>query len=147
MSERTTEAEVPSAPRAPRTRAEDASTGELIGRVSEQLSDLVRSEMELARAELQVAAKRAGLGIGLFGGAGVLALYGVGVLIATLVLVLALMMPAWLAALIVTVVLFAAAAVAALVGKKEVEQAPPAVQTSTESVQRDIQTLKEGGRS
>lgn len=130
---------------APGPRAEDASTGELIGRVSEQLSDLVRSELELARAEMKEAGKRAGLGAGLFGGAGLLALYGLGVLIACLVLALAVVLPAWLAALIVAVVLFAAAGVAALLGKKEVEQAPPAVRTSVESVQRDVQTVKQGG--
>lgn len=126
--------------------AADASTGELVGRVSEQLSELVRSEMELARAEIQVAAKRAGLGAGLFGSAGVLALYGLGVLIATAVLALALVLPPWLAALIVTLVLFAAAGVAALGGKKQVGQAPPAVQTSVDSVKRDVETVKGSGR-
>ncbi len=127
-------------------RREDASTAQLLTDASEQLSSLVRSEMELARAELKEAGKRAGIGGGLFGTAGVLALYGLGVLIATAVLALALAMPAWLAALIVTVVLFAAAGVAAIVGKKQVEKAPPAVQTSVQSVQKDVATVK-GARS
>ena len=127
--------------------AADASTGELIGRASEQLSDLVRSEMQLARAELQVAVKRAGIGAGLFGTAGVLALYGVGALIATAILALALVLDAWLAALIVTVVLFAAAGIAALVGKKQVAQAPPPVQHSVESIKQDVDTVKQGGQA
>ncbi len=67
--------------------------------------------------------KRAGLGIGMFGGAGVVALYGVGTLIATVILLLALAMDAWIAALIVTVVLFVVAGVLALLGKKQVSQA------------------------
>lgn len=132
---------------APRPAAADASTGELIGRVSEQLSDLVRSEMELARAELQVAAKRGGLGVGLFGGAGVLALYGLGVLIAAAVLALALALAAWLAALVVAVVIFAAAGLAALLGKKQVSQASPPIQHSVESVKRDVETVKGKGAS
>jgi len=127
--------------------AETASTGELVGRVSEQLSELVHSEMELARAELQVAVKRAGLGGGLFGAAGLLALYGIGVLIATAVLALALVLAPWLAALIVAVVIFAAAGVAALVGKKQVSQAPAPIRQSVDSVKRDVETVKERGRS
>ena len=63
----------------------------------------------------------------MFGVAGLIALYGVGVLIATAVLVLALVMDAWLAALIVAVVLLAVAGVAALLGKRRVEEAAPPV--------------------
>jgi len=154
--------------------AAEPSTGELISRLSEQLTTLVRSEMQMAQAELSAKAKFAGLGIGLFGGAGVLALYGVGALIATLILAQELTgtqryaremtrhllgripgrpvlhvpadaeVPAWLAALIVTVVLFAIAGVVALVGKKQVAQATPAApQQTIDSVKRDVEVVKE----
>ena len=69
--------------------------------------------------------KRAGMGIGMFGGAGLVALYGVGALVATVILALALAMPAWVAALIVAVVLFAVAGVLALIGKSKVAEAHP----------------------
>src|SRR2546430_2752778 len=89
----------------------EASTAELVRLAAEQISRLVRDELQLARAEMTVKARRFGTGAGLFGFAGVVALYGVGVLVATLVLLLALVVPAWAAALIVAVVLFAAAGI------------------------------------
>ena len=60
--------------------------GELVQRMSQQTASLVRQELQLAQVEMKEKGKRAGLGAGMFGGAGVFALYGVGVLIATLVL-------------------------------------------------------------
>ena len=118
-----------------------ASTGQLISRASDQLSDLVRSEMQLARTELMESVKHAGKGGGLFGAAGIAALYGLGVLIAAAVLGLSVFLDAWLAALIVGVVLLAAAGVAALAGKREVTQATPPVQQTRDNVKADIETV------
>jgi len=87
--------------------------------------------------------KRAGLGAGLFGGAGVVALYGGGALVATLILVLATFLEPWVAALIVTVVLFAVAGVLGLTGKKQVDQATPAApEQAIESTKRDVDEVK-----
>lgn len=119
-----------------------ASTGQLISQASDQLSDLVRSEMQLARAELMESVKHAGKGGGLFGAAGIAALYGLGVLIAAAVLGLSVALDAWLAALIVGVVLVAAAGVAALAGKREVTQATPPVQRAADNVKADVETVK-----
>jgi len=119
------------------------STAELVSQLSEQVSTLVRDELALARVEMTEKGKRAGKGAGLLGGGGVLALYGLGALLFTIGALLALVMPAWLAALIVTVVLFAAAGVAALLGKKQVQQAvPPAPTAAVDSTKRDVQTVK-----
>jgi lipopolysaccharide export LptBFGC system permease protein LptF len=118
------------------------STSELVQRASEQISRLVRDELALAKAELAEKGKHAGVGVGLFGGGASLALYGLGVLIAAGVLGLALVMPGWLAALIVAVVLFAAAAIMALVGKKQVSQAvPPMPQAAADSVRADVDAV------
>lgn len=126
----------------------EPSTSELVTRLTQQSTELIRSELRLAQAEMTVKAKHAGIGAGLFGGAGVVALYGVGTLITTIILVLALFLPAWLAALIVTVVLFAIAGVVALMGKKQVGQATPAAPEQTiDNVKRDVDTIKEGTRS
>lgn len=126
----------------------EASTSELVTRLTQQSTELIRSELRLAQAEMTEKAKHAGVGVGLFGGAGVVALYGVGALIATVILALALLIPAWLSALIVTVVLFAIAGVAALIGKKQVSQATPAAPKHTiESVKQDVETIKGGGHS
>ena len=75
------------------------SIGELVSTLSEKLSALIRDEIRLAKAEMAEKARNAGIGIGLFVGAGVFAFFGFAVLIATAVLGLAEAMPAWLAAL------------------------------------------------
>src|SRR2546423_10274515 len=79
----------------------DASTGDLVELAAEQISRLVRDELQLARVEIGGKAKRFGTGAGLFGAAGVIALYGVATLVATVILLLALVLPAWAAALVV----------------------------------------------
>jgi hypothetical protein len=142
----------PPAPAAGATRAgatpadpADASTGQLVTQLTEQISRLVRDEARLAQAEVTQKAKRLGIGAGLFGGAGLFAFLGLAVLVATAVLALDLALPAWLAALIVAVVLFAVAGVLALVGKKDVEKASPPVPTQAiAGVQADIATVKQG---
>jgi len=126
----------------------DASTSELVSRLTQQSTELIRNELRLAQVEMTEKAKHAGVGVGLFGGAGIVALYGVGALIATIILALSLAMPAWLAALIVTVVLFVIAGVVALIGKKQVSQATPAApQHTIDSVKQDVDTIKGGGHS
>lgn len=119
------------------------STGELVSRLSQDMSQLIRDELRLAQAEVSGKAKQAGVGVGMFGAAGLLALYGVGVLIATAILALALAVPAWLAALIVGVPLLAAAGIAALLGKKRVTAAaPPLPERAIGSVKRDVDAVK-----
>lgn len=126
----------------------EPSTAQLVTQLTEQSTQLIRSELQLAQAELTAKAKHAGIGAGLFGGAGLVALYGLGALIATVILALALVMPAWLAALVVTVVLFVIAGVVALVGKKQVGQATPAAPERTiDNVKQDIATVKGGQES
>jgi hypothetical protein len=130
-----------------RPAPENASTGQLIGQLTEQISRLVRDEARLAQAEVTQKAKRLGVGAGLFGGAGLFAFLGLAVLVATAVLALDLVLPAWLAALIVAVVLFVIAGVLALVGKKDVEKGSPPVPTEAmASVKTDIATVKESAR-
>ena len=121
----------------------EASLGQLVSSVSQQIPDLIRSEIRLAQAEMAEKGKRAGVGVGMFGTAGLLALYGVGVLLATIVLLLDLVLPAWAAALIVTVVLFIAAGIAALVGKNKVSEAqPPKPERAMEGIKADVATVK-----
>lgn len=127
----------------PRGDAGDLPVSELLKRASEQTSRLVREELRLAQLEMQQKAKHAGIGAGMLGGAGIVALFGVAVLIATVILLLATAMDAWLAALIVAVVLLAAAGGMALAGKKEVaEAAPPKPERAIDSVQDDIDEIK-----
>lgn len=135
-------ADAPSTPATPTAPAPaDATTGQLVSAASSQLSDLVRSEMALARAELRESVKHAGLGAGLFGTAGLVALYGLGALVAAAVLGLATVWDAWLAALVVAVVLFAVAGVAALVGKREAARTAPPLEESVASVRADVRAV------
>ena len=124
---------------------ENASTGQLIGQLTEQISRLVRDEARLAQAEVTQKAKRLGVGAGLFGGAGLFAFFGLATLIATAVMALALVLPGWLAGLIVAVLLFAIAGVLAVIGKKDVAQGSPPVPTQAiAGVQADIAAVKKG---
>jgi len=123
---------------------EDHTVGALVHDLSQQTSQLIREELALAKAELQEKGKHAGIGIGLFSGAGLLAFYGGAALVATAILALALVIPAWLAALVVTVVIFAAAGIAALVGKKQVQRAtPPKPEQTIDNLPRDVQAVKQ----
>jgi uncharacterized membrane protein YqjE len=120
----------------------DPSLGELVGQLSEQSSRLVRDELALAKIELQASVKHAGIGAGLFGGAGVFALLGLVTLAASAVAALSLVLDVWLAALIVAVVMFVIAGIAALVGKKHVSEAGPP-EMAIENVKKDIAEVKE----
>jgi uncharacterized membrane protein YqjE len=121
----------------------DQSVSELVQRASNQAAALVRDEIKLAQLERQDKGKRAGIGAGMFGGSGLFALYGLGALVATAILALATAVDAWLAGLIVAVVLFAVAGILALTGKKQVEQAtPPAPEQAIDSVKTDVDQIK-----
>jgi uncharacterized membrane protein YqjE len=125
------------------SRSSEPSLGMLVSQLSSQIPALIRSEIRLAQAEVTEKGKRAGIGLGMFSVAGLLAFFGLGFLLTTVALLLALAMPGWVAALIVTLVLFAAAGVAALLGKKKVAEATPAAPERTiESVKEDIATVK-----
>jgi len=121
----------------------DPSVGELMTQLSEQTSRLVRDELQLAQIELKNSAKHAGLGAGLFSAAGLLALFGLTTLIATSIIALALLLPLWLSALIVAVVLFIFAGIAALVGKKQIQQASRTPERTVTNVKRDVAEVKE----
>jgi uncharacterized membrane protein YqjE len=125
------------------TQAADQSTADLVKQLSDQSTRLMRAEIELAKAELSAKGTQAGIGAGMFGGAGVFALYGLGALITAIIALLATAMDTWVAALITAVVLFAIAGVAALLGKNRVQQAtPPAPERAIESSRKDIETTK-----
>lgn len=122
---------------------DDPTLGSLVHDLTQQVPQLVRSEIRLAQAEMTEKGKRAGLGIGMFSVAGLLSFLGLCCLITTAILALAHALPDWLSALIVAVVLLVGAGIAALVGKKEVRQAtPPAPQQAIEGVKEDLAVMK-----
>src|SRR3954447_19205057 len=121
----------------------DAPMAELVRQLSEQTSTLVRHEMELARVELTQKGKQAGIGAGMFGGAGMLGFYAFGAITAAAILALATAVDGWLAALIVGVVYAAIAGVLALTGKNKVQQAtPPVPERAVASTKEDVEWAK-----
>lgn len=151
-------------------RQADQSTAELVRELARETTDLVKQELELARAEatrvgdgvltlarqeLQLAkaemrekGKKAGTGAGLLGAAGGMALLAGGAFTAFLILALDGVMPNWLAALLVAVVYGAVAAVLFLTGKERVQEAGPLVPEQTvDSVKEDVQWAKTQIRS
>jgi hypothetical protein len=122
----------------------DKSTADLVRDLSRLLPQLARDEVALARAELVEKGKHAGIGIGLFGASGIVALFGVGVLLAAAVLGLAEAVPGWLAALIVGLVVLLVAGIAAMIGKGQVSKATPAAPTmAVDSTKQDVAAVKE----
>jgi Putative Actinobacterial Holin-X, holin superfamily III len=126
----------------------DKALGELVQDLSRQTSTLIRQEMRLAQAELTEKGRHAGKGAGMFGGAGLVALYGVGALIAAAILGLATVIEPWVAAAAIGAGLLLIAGILALGGKKEIDEAtPPKPEQAMDSVQRDVETVKARARS
>lgn len=129
------------------TSAEHMSTGQLVAGISEQLSTLIHDEIALAQVEMRRKARAAGAGAGLFGGAGLFAVLGLSCLIAAAILGLAVVLDAWLAALIVGVLLLAVGGLAALIGRKEIaEAAPPVPSEAIDGVKADVGAIAQGAR-
>ena len=123
-------------------------TSELLKQLSDQTTTLVRQEIELAKLEVREKGKKAGMGAGMFGGAGVFGLYAVGALTATIILALATFLPGWAAALIVTVIYGAIAGVLALRGKAKVKEATPAMpEQAVETTKEDVRWVKTRAQS
>jgi hypothetical protein len=116
--------------------------GELLKQLSEDTAKLVRKEVELARAEVTQKGKQAGIGAGMFGGAGVAGLLALGSLTACLIALLATGMEVWIAALIVTVLWTAIAGVLALLGRNRVQEATPPVEQTVETIKEDVEWAK-----
>lgn len=126
---------------------EDRTVAQLVTDMSDQVSRLIRDEMRLATEEMRSKGKRAGVGAGLAGAAGVTAFLGGATLVACVVLALALVLPAWASALIVGAALLAAASLMALVSRTRLRRAtPPMPREAMSGLERDVETVKEGTR-
>lgn len=120
----------------------DHSTVDLVRRASEQISTLVRDEIQLARTEMAEKGKRASKGAGLFGAAAMLALYGVAALLTAVILAVALALPAWAAALIVGAVLLVIAGILVILGRGNIRRIGPAVpQATIDSLRADVNAV------
>ena len=125
-------------------RDQEHSTGELVTMMSEQVSVLIRDELKLAQLEMTRKGKQAALGAGMFGASGVVAVYGVGCLLACAIIAISGVVAAWLAALIVGVALLAAAGGVALLGRNRMQKAaPPVPEQAVADIKADVEEIKE----
>lgn len=126
----------------------DQGVGDLVKELSSQVSTLVRQEVELAKVEMSEKGKQAGVGAGMFGGAGVAGLLMLASLTAFAILVLQIFLPDWAAALIVTAVWGAVAAVLAIQGRRKLqEMGTPVPEKTIDSVKEDLQWAKHPTKS
>ena len=135
----------PSASTTPPRRAAGSAQptlGELIARISENISALVRGEIDLAKAKGQRMAKEMGLGAGLLGAAGVLALFIFGLLLGSLTAGLSNVMPLWAAFLVVALILTVIAVPLALIGVKRLKAAKENTPTPQEGLMESVNTVK-----
>jgi Putative Actinobacterial Holin-X, holin superfamily III len=117
--------------------------GEVAKELTSDLSLLMRQEIELAKAEMAEKGRTAAPGLGMFGGAGIVALCAAGALTAFLVLVFSLFLPDWAAALIVGAALAAIAYVLIRQGKERVAEAgKPIPEQTIETVKEDVEWAK-----
>jgi membrane protein len=137
--------------RGTRLRPEDLeplSTAELVRRLSDRTRTLARQELELAHAELAQKGRRAGIGAGMLGGAGLIGVLLAGAATALAIVALALALAAWLAALIVAVALGAAAGALALAGRAQARRAtPPPPKETVDTLREDVEWVRTRIRS
>jgi hypothetical protein len=125
-----------------RPDVEGTSVGQLLGEVSKDLSTLMRQELELAKAELKVEAKKAGQGAGMFGAAGFAGYMVLLFLSIALWWALENVMDAGLAALIVAAIWGVIGAVAFVMGRKKFREVNPKPERTVETLQQVPGALK-----
>ena len=118
------------------------SIADLLKQLSQETATLVRQEMDLAKAEIADKGKKAGMGAGMFGAAGIIGFLALASLTACIILALATFLPGWAAALIVAAVYGVIAGVLAMQGKEKVQQATPPAPQTVETVKEDIEWAK-----
>lgn len=120
----------------------DRTISELVGRLSREASLLIKQEMDLAKAELAVNGRVVGIGAAMIGAGGMFGMGAFAALTAAIILALALVMPAWLAALVVTILYGAVAGSMALAGKQRVSKAQPLIPQTLETLKEDLDWIK-----
>jgi uncharacterized membrane protein YqjE len=128
--------------------AREMSTGELVKQLTQQTSDLVRQEIDLAKAEMTEKGKKTGVGAGILGGSGLMALFGLAALTTAAIAALSEAMDVWAAALIVAAVYMAVAGVLALTGRNRLQEAAPmAPEQTIETMKEDVEWARSQAKS
>lgn len=121
----------------------ERTIGTVVRDLTEHISTLFRSEIELLKLELKDTFGKLGGGVALFIGAAFLGVFGAGFLFVTIVLGLVrLGVPAWISTLIVTLVLLACAAILGVMGKKKFAAVQFVPEESVRQIKADVETIK-----
>ena len=121
----------------------DRSITELITRLSRETVTLVRKEVQLAKAEMSQKASRVGKNVGFLVVGGVVAYTGLLALVAAVILVLGLVIPYWLSAAVVGLVIAAIGAILVVKGLNTLRQEDPTPQETVETLQEDKEWLRD----
>jgi tetrahydromethanopterin S-methyltransferase subunit C len=126
---------------------DEPSLAELTKQLSDQTTALARKEVELAKAEMSLKAKRLGIGAGAFGAAGLIGVLALGAMTTAAILALAEAVDTWLAALIVGLIYAAVAGILALIGRSRVQAGtPPVPERAIESSKEDVEAAKRSAK-
>lgn len=132
----------------PERGRDGATLGELVARVSDQLGRILRGELQLIQLQLVAKGKNLGIGAALFVVAGLIAFFAAGVLIAAAVLGLAVVLPAWLSALIIGIAMLLFAGLLALIGKSRAQKGQmPSAAEAKAHLKEDVEAVKRGIKS
>jgi MFS family permease len=121
---------------------ETRSLGQIVSDISADMSTLIRQEMDLAKTEMKQEVAKVGKGAGMFGAAGVAGFLTLLFVSLALTGLLHKWMPWGWAALIVAVLWGIVAAVLAMRGRKEIQQANPQLPTTQQTLKEDAQWAK-----
>jgi Flp pilus assembly protein TadB len=121
--------------------SQERTIGQLVAQAVDDLRAIVRTEIQLAKTEITSQLGIAGKGAGLLATAGVLALYGLGLLFIALSLVIAIWLPAWAGFLIVSVVLFIVVAILALLGRNALREVNPRPERAIAQAQETVEAV------
>lgn len=121
---------------------QEKSLGELFSDLSQGLSNLMRQEVQLAKTEITQKVASAGKSVGFLVAAGTLAFVGFQALVAAAIIALALVLPAWLAAVIVALVLIGLGGILAFIGISSMKKTNMAPQETIQTLREDAQWAK-----
>lgn len=133
---------------APMTATSDRrSLGQLVSDVSLDVSQIMRGEIELAKAEIKQDVTHAGKGAGMFAGAALFGLYGLGLLWLGLAAVIAVWLNWWAGLLIMAGLLFVIAGVLAMVGLRQAKKVKGKPARAIQQGKETVETLKASAKA
>ncbi len=128
-------------------RENEPTIGGLVHDALQDVSTLIRSEIELAKTEITADVKKGGQGAAFFAVAGVLAVFGLTFLLHTIAQAIGVFLPLWAGYLIVTVVLFVVAGILAMLGKGRISKVKGKPERTIATSKETVEVVKKAAQS